>query len=132
MEHQTEGLGLRPPNIAEERTSGTADDTASVTAADSAGGDREEDAAGYCAEGAEPDASRELPDETDERRPATGEPRVDAALARLDELEGLPVTGHRAVFEDVHRRLKDVLDELDSGQPGEAGHPAGAPSRPGP
>jgi len=65
------------------------------------------------------------------RRPATGHPRVDAALARLDELEGLPVTEHRAVFEDVHRRLRDVLGELDTGQPLEAGHAGGTTSRPG-
>src|ERR1700684_1188974 len=61
------------------------------------------------------------------QRPATGEPRVDAALARLDELAGRPVTEHRAIFEDVHRRLRDVLGELDTrpahaqGQPGPAG-----------
>jgi hypothetical protein len=66
-----------------------------------------------------------------EWRPATGHPRVDAALARLGELEGLPVTEHRAVFEDVHRRLRDVLGELDTGQPLEAGHAAGTTSRPG-
>lgn len=48
------------------------------------------------------------------QRPATGEPRVDAALARLDELAGRPVTEHRAIFEDVHRRLRDVLGELDT------------------
>lgn len=64
-------------------------------------------------------------------RPATGEPRVDAALTRLDELEGLPVTEHRAVFEDVHRRLRDVLGELDTGQPREAGQAAGTTNRPG-
>jgi hypothetical protein len=52
--------------------------------------------------------------EPDEQRPATGEPRVDAALARLDELAGRPVTEHRAIFEDVHRRLRDVLGELDA------------------
>jgi hypothetical protein len=49
-------------------------------------------------------------------RQATGEPRVDAALAKLDDLAGMPVTEHRAVFEDVHRRLRDVLGELDAGQ----------------
>jgi hypothetical protein len=65
------------------------------------------------------------------QRPATGEPRVDAALARLDELEGLPVTEHRAVFEDVHRRLRDVLGELDTGQQRDAGPAAGPTSRPG-
>jgi hypothetical protein len=50
-------------------------------------------------------------------RPATGEPRVDAALARLDELPGRPVSEHRAIFEDVHRRLRDVLGELDTREP---------------
>lgn len=59
-------------------------------------------------------------------RQATGEPRVDAALARLDDLAGMPVTEHRAVFEDVHRRLRDVLGELDTGQLPEA---EGAESR---
>lgn len=47
--------------------------------------------------------------------PATGEARVDAALARLDELPALPVTEHPAVFEHVHRRLREVLGELDTG-----------------
>ena len=62
-------------------------------------------------------------------RPATGEARVDAALTRLDELPGRPVTEHRAIFEDVHRRLRDVLGELDTrqahaeDQPGAAGRP---------
>jgi hypothetical protein len=64
------------------------------------------------------------------KRQATGEPRVDAALARLDDLAGLPVTEHRAVFEDVHRRLRDVLGELDTGQLPDAGN-AGAESRRG-
>jgi hypothetical protein len=40
---------------------------------------------------------------------------VDAALARLDELAGLPVTEHTKVFDDVHRRLEDVLGELGTG-----------------
>jgi hypothetical protein len=53
-------------------------------------------------------------------RPATGENRVDEALARLDELAALPVTEHPAVFEQVHRRLREVLGELDSG-PGSPG-----------
>ncbi len=54
-----------------------------------------------------------------EQRPVTGEPRVDAALARLDELRELPVTEHRVVYEHVHRSLSEVLGELDTGgQPG--------------
>ena len=58
------------------------------------------------------------------RRPATGEPRVDAALARLDELAGRPVTEHRAIFEDVHRRLRDVLGELDTREQNSGDQPA--------
>lgn len=41
----------------------------------------------------------------------TGDPRVDAALARLGELDQLPVSEHPAVFADVHQRLEDVLSE---------------------
>ena len=66
-----------------------------------------------------------VPDEP-EQRPATGEPRVDAALARLDELSGRPVTEHRAIFEDVHRRLRDVLGELDTREQNSGEQPAGA------
>jgi hypothetical protein len=65
-----------------------------------------------------------------ELRSSTGEPRVDAALARLGELAGRPVTEHRAVFDDVHRRLRDVLGELDSRQPQPAGDGADSASRP--
>jgi hypothetical protein len=71
------------------------------------------------------------PDEPDERRRATGEPRVDAALARLDELAGLPVTEHRAIFEDVHRRLRDVLGELDTRDPSSPADVSGAGRRAG-
>jgi hypothetical protein len=49
--------------------------------------------------------------------PLTGEPRVDAALARLDELPDLPVSEHREVFEHVHRSLTEVLGELDVSPP---------------
>jgi hypothetical protein len=62
----------------------------------------------------------------EEERPATGEPRVDAALARLDELAARPVTEHRAVFEDVHRRLRDVLGELDTREQNSGDQPAAA------
>jgi len=69
--------------------------------------------------------------EPGEPRPATGEPRVDAALARLDELAGRPVTEHRPIFEDVHRRLRDVLGELDTRQPPQAQDATDAASRAG-
>jgi hypothetical protein len=64
-------------------------------------------------------------------RPGTGEPRVDAALAGLDELPGLPVTEHAAVFDQVHRRLREVLGELDTG-PDSAGPRAAGEAAPPP
>jgi hypothetical protein len=47
--------------------------------------------------------------------PATGEPRVDAALRLLERLPGLPVAEHSQLFEQVHAQLSEVLGELDSG-----------------
>ena len=55
---------------------------------------------------------------------ATGEPRVDAALKLLERLPGLPVSDHPELFEQVHARLSEVLDELESGS-GAAGPAAG-------
>jgi hypothetical protein len=52
--------------------------------------------------------------------PATGEPRVDAALKLLDRLPGLPVSEHSELFEQVHAQLSDVLGELDFGPAGPA------------
>jgi hypothetical protein len=52
--------------------------------------------------------------------PATGEPRVDAALRLLERLPGLPVSEHSQLFEQVHAQLSDVLGELDSGPAGSA------------
>jgi hypothetical protein len=52
----------------------------------------------------------------------TGEPRVDAALNRLNELADLGIHDHPAVFERVHAELSEVLGELepdaDEHQPG--------------
>jgi len=72
------------------------------------------------ADGAEAAVSGDPHREPEEPRPTTGEARVDAALARLDELSGRPVAEHGAVFEDLHRRLREVLGELDAGQPPQA------------
>jgi hypothetical protein len=55
--------------------------------------------------------------------PATGEPRVDAALKLLERLPGMPVSDHPELFEQIHAQLSEVLGDLDSG-PGAAG-PAG-------
>lgn len=48
-------------------------------------------------------------------RHATGEPRVDGVLRRLDELSDLPVSEHPPVFERIHGQLVEVLGELRSG-----------------
>jgi hypothetical protein len=40
---------------------------------------------------------------------------VDEAVARLDDLAGLPVAEHPAVFERVHQRLAEALGDLDAG-----------------
>ncbi|WP_187438207.1 hypothetical protein [Actinomadura decatromicini] len=69
------------------------------------------------AEGAEPQERAAVPAEAEGEPefpalPApepTGEPRVDAALARLGELGGRPVSAHVEVFEDVHQRLQEIL-----------------------
>jgi hypothetical protein len=91
-----------------------------------------EDSAG----GTEPELAVEPPngpgpDSDPGPRPETGEPRVDAALARLDELAGRPVSEHRPIFEDVHRRLRDVLGELDTREPPEPDNATRSESRAG-
>lgn len=41
----------------------------------------------------------------------TGDASVDAAMQRLADVNDMPVTEHLEVFDDVHRRLQDVLSE---------------------
>ncbi|GGV37405.1 hypothetical protein GCM10010495_63320 [Kitasatospora herbaricolor] len=43
----------------------------------------------------------------------TGDPAVDAALGRLEALDGVPTEGHLPVYEDVHQRLGETLAALD-------------------
>ena len=47
---------------------------------------------------------------------ATGDARVDDAVAGLDRLKGRPADEHVAVLEEVHGRLRDILGELDETQ----------------
>ena len=61
-------------------------------------------------------------------RPATGDSRVDEAISQLEDLAGLPVAEHPAVFERVHRSLTGALG--DAGAPGRAA-PDDSPGRPG-
>lgn len=44
----------------------------------------------------------------------TGEPRVDAALDSLSILDNAEVSGHAAVFAEVHGGLRQVLSDLDA------------------
>ncbi|MER5492021.1 hypothetical protein [Streptomyces sp. NPDC002490] len=55
----------------------------------------------------------------------TGHPPVDAHLTRLADADRLATEGHLAVYEDVHRGLRETLTALD--QP--TGPPAPAPPR---
>ena len=48
--------------------------------------------------------------------PATGDPRVDDAVAGLSRLRGRPAEEHVAVLEEVHGRLRDILDDVDAEQ----------------
>ena len=48
--------------------------------------------------------------------PPTGDPRVDDAVAGLSRLPSRPATEHVAVLEEVHGRLRDILDDLGPGQ----------------
>lgn len=65
----------------------------------------------------EPTADSDIPDAEGGAKTwqATGEPRVDAALGRLSELDELPVSEHPGVYERVHEQLVDVLGELHPG-----------------
>ena len=63
-------------------------------------------------QGAE-DKDRDLDAErTMAQAPATGDERVDDAVAGLSRLEGRPAEEHVAVLEEVHGRLRDILDDL--------------------
>jgi hypothetical protein len=61
--------------------------------------------------------------------PPTGDGRVDEVLGRLRELDGLPVSGHVEVFEDVHQRLQELLVSADQDETGAPGPPGrGSPA----
>jgi len=47
--------------------------------------------------------------------PATGDSRVDDAVAPLSRLRDQEPGEHVAVLEEVHGRLRDILDELSEG-----------------
>jgi hypothetical protein len=52
-----------------------------------------------------------------EHHPVAGravDPRVEDALSRLDELDGMPLAEQVAVFDDIHQRLEGVLADPGS------------------
>ena len=51
----------------------------------------------------------------DRPEPAAPTAVATAAAERLARLDGLPVTEHVAVFDEVHRLLQDALATLDQG-----------------
>jgi hypothetical protein len=57
--------------------------------------------------------------------------RVDEAVARLADLDELPVAEHPAVFEYVHDRLTEALGDLDVRDPARPGGQGQGPHRPG-
>lgn len=59
------------------------------------------------------------------QRVETSDAGVDAQLERLADADHLPADGHLAVYEDVHRGLRDALTALDA-------RPAPAPQGPSP
>nr|WP_238783538.1 hypothetical protein [Streptomyces monomycini] len=61
----------------------------------------------------------------------TGDAAVDAQLRRLADADHLAASGHLAVYEDVHRGLRDALAALDR-RPGPAGPSGTGPSGTGP
>jgi hypothetical protein len=62
----------------------------------------------------EPGAGDSALPEPGGQQPVTGHTRVDEAISRLDDLAGLPVAEHPAVFEHVHQQLTEALGDLDA------------------
>jgi len=46
--------------------------------------------------------------------PATGDPRVDAVIAGLPELDTVPVTEHAPRYTAVHAQLQDISNAAGS------------------
>jgi hypothetical protein len=57
----------------------------------------------------DPDPAAELPEGS------SGDARVDAALQRLDAIDGLPVADHVEQYDALHRTLQDALATIDEG-----------------
>jgi hypothetical protein len=62
----------------------------------------------------ESDVPVEQPGASEAPTPASTDPRVDDALSRLAEIDGLPLAEQVQVYTDIHRRLAGVLADPDS------------------
>jgi len=63
--------------------------------------------------------------------PAPGDPRVDAAMRRAAELAATSPTEHVEIYEDVHRRLQEVLADASGRPPAAATELPGEPAEAG-
>jgi hypothetical protein len=61
----------------------------------------------------------------------TGEPQVDEALRKLDDLAGRPLNEHPVVFEQIHGALTGALGTLDSAATAGPGAPGPGTGDPG-
>jgi hypothetical protein len=59
------------------------------------------------------DRPLESTDDDGRAHDVTGNPRVDAALARLAELDGAPTELHAEVYEGVQHQLHGAMADLD-------------------
>lgn len=59
----------------------------------------------------QPDQQSGHAEQLDHDGPAEADPRVEAAVRRLDELAERPLTEHVEVYESVHRNLHESLAE---------------------
>lgn len=62
----------------------------------------------------------------------TGDARVDAALARLPELDRLPTAEQVGVYEELHRSLHEALTAAQGGAAAASGSGGPRPGVPGP
>lgn len=75
---------------------------------------------------APPPAEEPEPEAGGDRVPATGDTRVDEALASLTELGEAPDADHVEAFERVHRQLSEILGEVGGqGNPDRTRGPGG-------
>ncbi|WP_066285881.1 hypothetical protein [Arthrobacter sp. B6] len=56
-------------------------------------------------------AAQPTPEWPDTAAAQVGDPSVEAAVATLDALPGMPVAGHEAIYSGLHDALLETLNE---------------------